>query len=539
MATPNIETIIRDRVTLTVDCIDRLYLNGYVPRLQTSGQLCWFLQEHLGNPIPSPALLRPLHDRFVRDVTTFADAGQIPVVHFERGQRKDDIAAEYRARFTKAEGVVFIGVAQERASAFKARKLTGSERGVLFDFSRQPVAVNHYYFYVQDREWGPAFVKVGTYLPYPVRVCLNGHEWAKQQAWQVGLGFTSLDNGFLACDDPARLQAICDGLGPADVQRFFDRWVAHLPWPLTTADRTAGYQHRLSIWQLEVSRTQVFDQPVQGRHFFEAVIRENLDLGRPDRVSLLFPTRLTRRTPAPAHGYRTRVITTGIAPSLHVEYKHTDVKQYFKEERALRTETTINDPTDFQSRKALETLPQLRATGAQINQQLLTVERVSHACSLSQDTLAQLQTPRQQDGRRIPALRFGDPRVLALLQALCRFAHLPAGFRNRDLRPHVAALLGRDLTTYSRGAMTYDLRRLRLHGLIERVPRTHRYTLTSFGLRVAFFCSKVHLRILRPGSAALAHPDDDLPHPLRDALRRLDQAIDHLCIAAQLHPEAA
>ena len=383
MATPNIETIIRDRLTLTVDCIDRLYLNGYVPRLQTSGQLCWFRQDHLGNPIPSPALLRPLHDRFVRDVTMFADAGQIPVVHFERGQRKDDVAAEHRARFTGAEGVVFIGVAQERASAFKARKLTGSERGVLFEFSRQAVAVNHYYFYVQDREWGPAFVKVGTYLPYPVRVCLNGHEWAKQQARHVGLGFTSLDNGFLACDDPDRLQAICDGLGPADVQRFFDRWVARLPWPLTVADRAAGYRHRLSIWQLEVSRTQVFDRPVQGRHFFEAVIRDNLDLGRPDRVSLLFPTRLTRRTPAPAHGYRTRVITAGIAPSLHVEYKHTDVKQYFKEERALRTETTINDPTNFQSRKALETLPQLHATGAQINQQLLTVDRVSHASSLS------------------------------------------------------------------------------------------------------------------------------------------------------------
>jgi hypothetical protein len=368
---------------------------------------------------------------------------------------------------------------------------------------------------------------------------LNGHEWAKQQARQVGLGFASLDNGFLACDDPERLQAICDGLGPADVQRFFDRWSAHLPWPLTLDDRAAGYQHRLSIWQLEVSRTQVFDRPVQGRHFFEAVIRENLDLGRPDRISLLFPQRITRRTPAPKHGYRTRVITTGIAPSLHVEYKHTDVKQYFKEERALRTETTINDPTDFQSKKALETLPQLRATGARINEQVLAVERVSQDCSLGGDALAQLQTPRQQDGRRIPALRFGDPRVLALFQALCGFAHLPAGFRNRDLRPHVAGLVGRDLTTYSRGAMTYDLRRLRLHGLIERVPRTHRYTLTSFGLRVAFFCSKVSLRILRPGSAAIGDPPDDLPHPLRDALRRLDQAIDQLCAAAQLQPEAA
>lgn len=97
---------------------------------------------------------------------------------------------------------------------------------------------------------------------------------------------TSLDNGFLAGDDPARLQAICDRLGPADVQRFFDRWAARLPWPLTAADHRAGDLHRLSIGQLEVSRPQVFDRPVQGRHFFEAVIRDNLDLGRPDKVHL-------------------------------------------------------------------------------------------------------------------------------------------------------------------------------------------------------------------------------------------------------------
>ncbi len=538
MAGPNIATIIRDHVSLTTTCIDRLYLNGYVPTLQTSGQLCTFLREHLGNPIPSPALFRPLHDRFVGEVRAFAERAAIPLVHFERGQRKDEVAARERARFTASEGVVFIGVAQEKASAFRARKLAGPAGGVSFDFSRQSVAVNHYYFYVQDPEWGPAFVKVGTYLPYPVRVCLNGHEWAKQQLRRAGIGFASLDNGFLSCDDPARLQAVCDQLGPADVQGFFDRWVGRLPWPLTAADRAAVYRHRLSIWQLEVSLTQVFDRPVQGRHFFEAVIRDNLDLGRPDRVSLLFPTRLTRRTPAPAFGYRTRVITSGVAPSLHVEYKRSQVKQYFKQERALRTETTINDPTDFQTRKGLETLSHLREVGRQINQKLLEVERVSHACALGEPAFARLQQPACQGDQRVPALRFGDPRVLALLQALCRFGHLPQGFRNRDLRPVVAALLGRDLSTYSRGAMTYDLRRLRLHGLIERRPRTHRYTVTAAGLRAAFFYTKVYLRVLRPGGAALATSADDLPHPLRDALRQLDSAIDQLYADAHIQEVA-
>jgi hypothetical protein len=532
----NVASILDNQVTLSIACLDRLYLNGYVPMLQTPGQLVLFLRDHLGHPIPSPALFPPLHDHFVRAVQVFAREHQVPIVSFERGQRKDNVAATQRAHFGADEGVVFIGVAQEKMSSFKAHKVSGPQGGVSFTFTRQPVAVNQYYFYLQDREWGPAFLKIGTYLPYPVKVYLNGHEWAKQQMRRAGLDFEGLDNGFLACADPERLQQLCDQLGPAAVQRFFDHWSQRLPWPLTPADRAAGYQHRLSLWQVEVSLTQVFTRPLQGRHFFEEVIRENLDLGRPDRVSLLFPSRLTRRTPAPVPGYRTRVITAGVQPSLQVEFKHSHVKQYFKEERALRTETTINDPTDFGVRKGLASLDHLRSIGGTINRQLLEVERVSQACSLSPEVLDQLQRPTVAAGQRAPALRFGDPRVLALFQGLCRFAHLPAGFRNRDLRPVVASLLGRDLTTYSAGAMTYDLRRLRLKGLLHRLPQTTRYTLTPFGLRVALFFSKTYLRILRPGGAALTDPPEALPHPLREAFAQVELAIQNLCIAAHLTP---
>ncbi len=177
---PNVHEIIRDHVSLSTTCIDRLYVNGYLPTLQTGGQLWRFLHDHLGQPIPSPAVLRPLHDRFVESVEALARREGIPLVQFERGQRKDDIANAHRARFKGREGIVLIGVAQERAWSFKASKRRGDHVN-FFDFSRQPVFVKHYYFYVQDPEWGPAFLKVGTYLPYPVKLCLNGHESARDQ----------------------------------------------------------------------------------------------------------------------------------------------------------------------------------------------------------------------------------------------------------------------------------------------------------------------------------------------------------------------
>jgi hypothetical protein len=520
VSNPSVATILRDHVSLSISCVDRLYLNGYVPLLQAPGHIATFCRQQLNAPIASPALFRPLLERFTHAVNAFADQHDVPIIHFTRDRKKDAVAAEQRAAFRAEDGVVFIGIAQEKATSFKAHK-DATEHGVSFTFSRQPVFVNQLYFYVQDREWGPAFVKIGTYLPYPVRVCLNAHEWAKQQARRQGLAFESLDNGFRWCADPARLQRICDRLGPDDVQRFFDRWQQRLPWPLTRADRAAGYRHRLTIWQLEVSLTQVFDAPLYGRQFFETLIGDNLDLGRPQRINLLFPTRLTRRTPPPRGGYHTRVITTGVAPSLHIAYKHTDIKQYFKEQHALRTETTINDAKDFQPTKALSTFGHLRTIGQQINNRLLDVERLNHACSLKPSRFEQLQQPIVLGNRRVSALRFGDPRVHALLQAISHFSVVPEGFQNRDLRPLVAALLGRELNAYSRGATTYDLRRLRLHGLIQRLPHTHRYMVTLDGWQVAGFYNTLYHHVLRPGWAALANPSTSTPEPIAAAVSHL------------------
>ena len=163
-------------------------------------------------------------------------------------------------------GVVVIGVAQEKMRAFKAHKLSGRGKAVSFDFSRQSVAVNHYYFYVQDPDWGPAFLKFGTYLPYPIKLCLNGHEWVKQQLRRAGVMFGSLDNGFLTCADPTRRQTICDQLGPADVQAFFDRWTARLSVEANVRayhvlsrldpDHLADYQEHLEEWQARKIREE-------------------------------------------------------------------------------------------------------------------------------------------------------------------------------------------------------------------------------------------------------------------------------------------
>jgi len=220
----NVNDLLRDHVTLSVECLDRIYLNGYIPTLQMPGQLVNFLIGHRGNKIPSPVLLGRITDDFKAQIQSFAEQGSIPIVHFEPGQRKDDIAAEYRQRFDQAEGW--------SSSAWHRKRRKKDQTGYVgFEYSRDAVRGNPYYFHIQDADFGPGFIKVCSYAPYGIKVCLNGHEWAKQQLRQEGIAFEILDNGFLSCADAERLQTVCDQLGPEQIQAFFAKWVApaHAP----------------------------------------------------------------------------------------------------------------------------------------------------------------------------------------------------------------------------------------------------------------------------------------------------------------------
>jgi hypothetical protein len=440
---------------------------------------------------------------------------------------------EHLARFTGEEGVLFIGRAQEKTHLFRTERRRDAHGESYPWIVKTTGVVNQFYVYAVDADFGPFFLKFCSYFPYNAKLCLNGHEWAKRQAAKAGIGFTALDNGFAALDDPAdveRLQAICDRFGPEQVDGLLRKWLAILPHAFTAEDRAAGYRYDIAVWQAEFSLTQVLDRPISGRVFFEQVIRDNLDAGRPDQVALIFNRRVRRDTPGT---FRTRVITEGVTPSLHIDYKHSTIKQYHKEGRALRTETTINDTRDFGIGKRLTNLPALREIGISANRRLLGVQRLSHNPIRAAEAFHAVHDPIVTDtGARIAGLRLGDRRAHALLQALLVFRLLPAGFANRDLRGLLTELLGRD--AISAGQMSYDLRRLRAHGLISRIPHSHRYRLTETGLHHTMLLNHIHTRLLMPGLAQLADPDPPAPSTLRTAARNYSRALDQLSQEAGL-----
>ena len=535
--------VLADHVLFEIEAIDRMYLNLYQPRLQHGAGVAAFFIGHRGNRFASSGLMAPMTAAFTANIDHFAAARGVGLVRFAKGQRKDDVTREYLARAAlDARGLVpaqvlYVGVAQEKQRVFRTVKRRNPVTGAAYPWlALSSGVVNQYYFYCVDEEFGPVCVKFSSYFPYTGRLIINGNEYAKRQAAKAGIGFVPLDNAFAAVDDVAAVQAICDGLDEGKITALAARLLAMLPHPFTAEDTAAGYRYELSVLQAEFSLTQMLDSPASGRIFFEQLIRDNLDIGRPDQVGLVFGRRVRggRQRPTPGR-FRTRVITEGVTPSLHIDYKNSKIKQYHKLGKALRTETTINDTADFGVAKGLSHLPELKEIGFTASRRLLDVQRISHDPADGAAALAALTTPvTSPAGTRTAGMPVTSPRVQALLTALCVFRLLPNGFTNRDLRNCLAPLLGLIPEAMTSGQISYDLRRLRIHGLIQRIPGTFRYQVTVTGIRQARFLTRLTQRLLIPGLSQLTDPSPPVPTRLRAADRAYDAAIDQLTHQALL-----
>ena len=527
-----VNDVLDGHVALDLECLDRLYLHGYLGQLQVGGQVIRFLN-HRGYPVPSPACLQQIGDAFRRRVSSFAEANHIPVVPLKAADRKIEVMRPYlkRAAETGRSQVAAIGVAQEVQRVFIARKRdTDPGRCPQFSFDKKDRRVTVFYFYLWDAGFGPAFIKVCTYCPWPVKIWVNGHEWAKQQARKVGLGFTELSNGFAAADDPALLQRICNALQPGTINVFFQRWLHRLPLPLSPADQQAGYWWECSMAQVEVSRTIVFTAPRHARGFFDALVTDNLDLGRPDTLEIIFDRQVRSSTEGE---FRTNVITRGTEVTINAFYKHSRIKQYLKDGRALRVETVVNAPGDLGCQRRLRNLDQLQARARAVNARLLHTERAGQACVLANPVFERIAHPSvDADGRRATAMRFGDSRVQALAGALCVTLCAVTGITNRSLRALMTGLLG---APYSMAQASYDLARLRRNDLITRRPHANTYDLTPDGLAFAIFYTKVHDRVLAPLFTA---GQPQAPPQLHAALRTIEHHIDERLAHSRL-PSAA
>lgn len=531
-----VDTLLADHVSFRITCVDRVGIAGYIPGLQYEGGVVKFLLQR-GYHIPSPVGLGHNHDRLVKDIDRFVVAQSgLEVLRFKKGDCKEDIASPYQQAAAAAgrAGVVLVGKAQERMEAWVGYKDKTSPMGTdahpHFSFSRQAKVPDHWYFYLHDHDWGPVLIKLAPYAPYPMWIVANGHQWLKRQLEAAGVGYQALDNGLASVEDPSLARGLAARLSSGHLRRGIDRWLDWLPSPLVAADDDHGFGYRFSVRQLEISDTAVFDAPRRGRAWFEAAIRDHLDLGRPEQVALVVDrhVRSGGKNATPGR-FATEVVARDVNPKLQIHYKSSKAKAYLKEGKALRVETTINNPADFDSLKTLnaDNWRALRRIGADTNARFLAALGEGQAGLPDPAALEAVVMPTVHDGQRAPGLRFGDPRVMALFSSVAAFAHVMGGLTNRSLREHMAARWNPD---YTSAQATYDLRRLRLKGLIERLAHTNTYRITSRGRSMATFLTRLAVRVVVPALTDLdeTRPQPPVPRPLTTAWRAYEHQLDQL-----------
>lgn len=204
--------VLRNHVVLESECIDRMYLNVYVPQLQRVGGVVWYLRGHLGQRFASTASVAPKTVAFVASIEKFVAEQGVDLVRFGKHQRKDDVTRQYLQQFGAAEGVLYVGRAQEKARVVRTERRRCARTGMSYPWVVDGSAmVNHYYFYCVDGDFGPFFLKFCSYFPYNAKLCINGNEYAKCQLRKRGIAFEALDNGVLSCEDPRPCSASAMG----------------------------------------------------------------------------------------------------------------------------------------------------------------------------------------------------------------------------------------------------------------------------------------------------------------------------------------
>lgn len=533
MTIKTVAQTLSNHVNLELESIDRMYLNVYQPMLQTGGGICYFFRKSRNKPIASSVLMSEMTCKFKKDIQRFIAKEGIETIKFKKGVRKDDITQEKLRHHNGEEKILYVGIAQEKASVFRTvSKLHPESAKPIPWLERSTVMCNQYYFYIFDDDFGPLFIKVSSYFPYTIRVCLNGHEYLKRQLSKNSITYESLDNGILSCESPEKMQEIADGLDQDKIRQVIDKWLKVLPSPFTQQDQKCGFNYEISILQAEFSLTQTFDKPIHGRQYFEQIIRENIDLGRPDNISLIFGRRVTKRTPGQ---FQTRIITQEVTPSLHASYKHSKIKQYFKESKALRTETVINNTRDFYIGKKIENLDKLKKLAFPANRRLLDVEKSTQDCIAGAKSFEAITTPVKQGNLRASGFKVGEHRSMALLSVLCTFMVVVMGFTHKELRNKVAHLMGKSDNEYTSNMMSYDLRRLKMHGLIEKIPNSNRYVVTNSGLSQCLYITKIYYRLLAEGLGQLVDERCEFENrPVRLAMDKLEKAINDKIINTKL-----
>ena len=532
----------KDSIRFAYRCFDRILLNAAIQPFQQPERAVGFFWTYRHIYPVSRQVLRDIADQYHNWVLNRSQKWGVPIEKDPPG-RRDDFVARY-FRHAHPDQVVAIIKAREPATI-----MTAVGKDDRWQLELKYRWVDQYNFYVQDSRWGQMFVRVCPYFPFSARVCLNQHYWLALRMQEHGIRFRQCANAFLQCSDPAALQKLADSLTAGDLLTLAQKSLTHLT-PFYTAQerKQAGAQHRVFFAQVELCDNLVFHRRAAVDALEQRLLDANRTIGQPNKLTVIFGRRITRH-----HSGKLQTVIEDLDlpnPVIRSHYHNGFIKQYVRDRFLVRTEPATNNVfTDYGIGKAVENLPPLRERLNGIIDRYLDVQQDILETFVDRDQLLGLTQPTLlPNGKRIPGLKFDQPRQLALMHSLVRFCYLASEgtFTTLELYPRTLQALRKTPEEYKLASLRYDLWKLRAKGLVEKIPHSRRYRLLPHGYQICLVFLKLYDKIYSPLTAGILQPftaDQSIPNEkIIDLDRRYTavvHALDDLVEAVGLKLKAA
>jgi hypothetical protein len=464
-------------------------------------------------------------------VAAYARNHKIPILKAEKGMSKEDAVRPYLQRMERRnhDGLYCIFPSMEVGSKFDSKmpKFPTDDPNYRI-IQRGRSRYLHYYFYIRDSVISPLSMCVGTYLPFQTTYYLNGHNFIEIELRRQGVGFRKNDNAFLSTADPEALQAAADKLSAATIEKRLNYWSWLLGPKFSEKDRKAvNLRREYSINQIEYCRNFIFQRPFPIHKIFEHSCEMGLFRLTADKVAKIFGVRVTKRLNGKLHSVLEKLDHGHHV--MRIYCKKLVGRMYEKFSAFLRVGVCVNRMTALGLNKGLENLERLRQKLVAITDRFAGFEAQSLNVNVDFPLLQRMALPVMAGKTKIAGIKIHDTRMMRLMEVLLHGGTQLNGWRSAGIHQAVLTTFGLSAATYTITQLRYDLRKMKAHGLLERIGRGYRYRLTDKGVKAALTFILFHKRVCGPLANSLFHhrPDETLKpaSKLETAYHQADRAI--------------
>jgi hypothetical protein len=515
-------------------CFDRIVIQGYLPLLTRPEHIVHFFRDVHGQYPITPQVLAKRTLEYRGWVEGYARNHKIPIVKAEKGVSKEDFVRPHLHRLERRNqhGLYCIFTSMEMGSTFTSKmpKFPTDDPNYRI-IRRVPSRYLHYYFYIRDPVIGPLAMCVGTYLPFQTTYYLNGHNFIEIELRRQGVAFRKDDNAFLSTADPKALQGAADKLSAATIEKRLNYWTWLLGPKFSDKDRKAVHLDRkYSINQIEYCRNFIFKRHFPIHKIFEHSCEMGLFRLAADKVAYIFGVRVTKRLRGKLHSVLEKLDHGHHL--LRIYCKNLVGRMYEKFSTFLRVEVCVNRMKDLGLNKGLNNLECLRQRLVAITDRFAGFEAQSLNVHVDFPLFQRMALPITAGKTKIAGIKIHDTRMMRLMEVLLHGGTQLNGWRTADIHPAILAAFGLSASTYTLTQLRYDLRKMKAHGLIERIGRGYRYRLTDKGTKSALMFILFHKRVCGPLANSLFHhrPDEALKpaSKVETAYHKADRAIQQV-----------